>query len=557
MNLKKIFIISIIFFSLSTINGNAFFLKNKNQLHSNDYIKNYLYGSILHNENQHNLAAKNLNKTIKLNGKHIEYDIKYISSLVVDGRLDEAAKLIFDTDKIYSNVFLFELIKSFYFIKHKKYNSALIQLKKVKSNDPLFLEFKNTLIFWLEIENYNKDKIDKIKNFRSRYLSIGLINKFLSSNYINNSQLYNSYNNKVLNSDGLIRYQIFSAWNEKRLSNDKKAFEILENAIFKNDKNLLLKQTIIDFKKNNNQFLSFFNPKNFNDNIAEVLYLFSNLYQQREDVDFSNMLLSLSLELNDRFVSNYLIFFENKILENKKDNFNYLLLSKLKNIGSEFSWYINYQISIHNKKQSVKFLENSINKNDLFIKNKFFDLANFYRIKKDYRRSLEYYKKIENLNADLDWTFYYFKGICYERLELWDMSDKNLKKSISLSPKEYSVINYLAYSWLERKVNIDQATKMLEDAVKLSRWELGYIIDSLGWAYFLQKDFDKAERLLKIAYEKTPSESEVYDHYGDVLWVQKKFLQARYVWHNALSLESINPEREKSIKYKIINGLKN
>ena len=557
MNLKKNFIISIIFFSLSTINGNAFFLKNKNQLHSNDYIKNYLYGSILHNENQHNLAAKNLNKTIKLNGKHIEYDIKYISSLVVDGRLDEAAKLIFDTDKIYSNVFLFELIKSFYFIKHKKYNSALIQLKKVKSNDPLFLEFKNTLIFWLEIENYDKDKIDKIKNFRSRYLSIGLINKFLSSNYINNSQLYNSYNNKVLNSGGLIRYQIFSAWNEKRLSNDKKAFEILENAIFKNDKNLLLKQTIIDFKKNNNQFLSFFNPKNFNDNIAEVFYLFSNLYQQREDVDFSNMLLSLSLELNDRFVSNYLIFFENKILENKKDNFNYLLLSKLKNIGSEFSWYINYQISIHNKKQSVKFLENSINKNDLFIKNKFFDLANFYRIKKDYRRSLEYYKKIENLNADLDWTFYYFKGICYERLELWDMSDKNLKKSISLSPKEYSVINYLAYSWLERKVNIDQATKMLEDAVKLSRWELGYIIDSLGWAYFLQKDFDKAERLLKIAYEKTPSESEVYDHYGDVLWVQKKFLQARYVWHNALSLESINPEREKSIKYKIINGLKN
>lgn len=557
MNLKKIFIISIIFFSLSTINGNAFFLKNKNQLHSNDYIKNYLYGSILHNENQHNLAAKNLNKTIKLNGKHIEYDIKYISSLVVDGRLDEAAKLIFDTDKIYSNVFLFELIKSFYFIKHKKYNSALIQLKKVKSNDPLFLEFKNTLIFWLEIENYDIDKIDKIKNFRSRYLSIGLINKFLSSNYINNSQLYNSYNNQVLNSDGLIRYQIFSAWNEKRLSNDKKAFEILENAISKNDKNLLLKQTIVDFKKNNNQFLSFFNPKNFNDNIAEVFYLFSNLYQQREDVDFSNMLLSLSLELNDRFVSNYLIFFENKILENKKDNFNYLLLSKLKNIGSEFSWYINYQISIHNKEQSVKFLENSINKNDLFIKNKFFDLANFYRIKKDYRRSLEYYKKIENLNTDLDWTFYYFKGICYERLELWDMSDKNLKKSISLSPKQYSVINYLAYSWLERKVNIDQATKMLEDAVKLSRWELGYIIDSLGWAYFLQKDFDKAEKLLKIAYEKTPSESEVYDHYGDVLWVQKKFLQARYVWHNALSLESINPEREKSIKYKIINGLKN
>ena len=139
---------------------------------------------------------------------------------------------------------------------------------------------------------------------------------------------------------------------------------------------------------------------------------------------------------------------------------------------------------------------------------------------------------------------------------MWDMSEKNLKKSISLSPKQYSVINYLAYSWLEREKNIDEATEMLEDAVKLSKWELGYIIDSLGWAYFLQKDFDKAEKLLKIAYEKTPSESEVYDHYGDVLWVQNKFLQARYVWKNALNLENIDPEREKRIKDKIVNGLK-
>jgi len=115
----------------------------------------------------------------------------------------------------------------------------------------------------------------------------------------------------------------------------------------------------------------------------------------------------------------------------------------------------------------------------------------------------------------------------------------------------------LAYSWLERKENIDEATRMLEDAVKLSNWELGYIIDSLGWAYFLKKDYDKAERLLKIAYEKTPSESEVYDHYGDVLWMQKKYLQARYVWKNAMNLENIQDKRKKKIENKILNGLVN
>ena len=168
---------------------------------------------------------------------------------------------------------------------------------------------------------------------------------------------------------------------------------------------------------------------------------------------------------------------------------------------------------------------------------------------------MDYYNKVEKIKTNHNWSLYYFKGICYERLKKWKQSEKNLKKSISLAPKKYTVINYLAYSWLERRENIDEATEMLEDAVRLSKWELGYIIDSLGWAYFLKKDYKKAEQILKIAYEKTPYESEVYDHYGDVLWKQKKFLQARYVWKNALNLDNIEPKRKKKIKEKIINGL--
>ena len=555
MNLKKFLIICSILFALSTIEATAFIFKNKTIIHSDDYIKNYLYSSILYDENKHNLAAKNLDKINELTGRHIEYDIKYISSLVINGKLGEAAKIVSETERVYSDIFLFDFIKSVNFLKQKKYEVALSEIKKIKSNDPLFKEFQNSLIFWIKIQDKKKNRLNEIKEYKSRYLSIGLINKFLSSYYLGNLKLYNDYNSKILNSNGLIRYQIFSAWNEKKISNHKKAIDILETALTKNDRNLLLKQSIIDFKKNNNQILSFYDPKKFDDNISEIFYLFSNLYKQRDD-EFSNLLLSLSLEFNDRFLSNHLTSFENHLSDSKSKNFNYLLISKLKNIGSEYRWYIDYQIAIHEGKENIKFLEKSIVADDLFLKDKYFDLANFYRIKKDYQLALNYYDKIEKLNLDLDWTFYYFKGICHERLNMWDMSEKNLKKSISLSPKQYSVINYLAYSWLEREKNIDEATEMLEDAVKLSKWELGYIIDSLGWAYFLQKDFDKAEKLLKIAYEKTPSESEVYDHYGDVLWVQNKFLQARYVWKNALNLENIDPEREKRIKDKIVNGLK-
>lgn len=555
MNLKKFLIICSILFALSTIEATAFIFKNKTIIHSDDYIKNYLYGSILYDENKHNLAAKNLDKINELTGRHIEYDIKYISSLVIKGKLGEAAKIVSETEKVYSDIFLFDFIKSVNFLKQKKYKEALLEIKKIESNDPVFQEFQNSLIFWIEIKDKSKNQSNAIKRFKSRNLSIGLINKFLSSRYIEDLDLYNYYNKKILNSNELIRYQIFSAWNEKKIGNNKKALSILEHAFINDGRNLLLKQSIVDFNKNNNQVLLFFDPKKFEDNIAEIFYLFSNLYMQRDD-DFSKLLLSLSLKFNERFLSNHLASFENHIKENNLERINYLSVSKLKNIGTEYKWYVNYQMAVQEEKKNINFLEKTIVKNDLFLKDKYFDLANYFRVKKNYQLALDYYKRIENMNLDLDWSFYYYVGICYERLKNWELSEKNLKKSLSLSPKEYSVINYLAYSWLERNKNINEATKMLEDAVKLSKWELGYIIDSLGWAYFLQKDFDKAEKLLKIAYEKVSSESEVYDHYGDVLWVQNKFLQARYVWKNALNLENIDPEREKRIKDKIVNGLK-
>jgi len=555
MNLKKFLIICSILFALSTIEATAFIFKNKKIIQSDDYIKNYLYSSILYDENKHNLAAKNLDKINELTGRHIEYDIKYISSLVINGKLGEAAKIVSETERVYSDIFLFDFIKSVNFLKQKKYDVALSEIKKIKSNDPVFQEFQNSLIFWIEIKDKSKNQSNAIKKFKSRNLSIGLINKFLSSRYIEDLDLYNYYNKKILNSNELIRYQIVSAWNEKKIGNNKKALSILEYAFINDDRNLLLKQSIVDFNKNNNQVLLFFDPKKFEDNIAEIFYLFSNLYIQRDD-DFSKLLLSLSLKFNERFLSNHLASFENHIIENNLERINYLSISKLKNIGTEYKWYVNYQMAVQEEKKNINFLEKTIVKNDLFLKDKYFDLANYFRVKKNYQLALDYYKRIENMNLDLDWSFYYYVGICYERLKNWELSEKNLKKSLSLSPKEYSVINYLAYSWLERNKNINEATRMLEDAVKLSKWELGYIIDSLGWAYFLQKDFDKAEKLLKIAYEKVSSESEVYDHYGDILWVNNKYLQARYVWKNALNLENIDPEREKRIKDKIVNGLK-
>lgn len=555
MYLKRYFVFCITFILLSTVDGYSLIKANNKKLYDNHNIRNYLYGSIQFNDNEHNSAANNLNKLSLLRGKHSNYDIKFITSLVIEGKIDEAANIINDLRNLYSNIFIFDFVHSIYLLKNKKFNKAIYFLNNIKNNDPIFEELKKSIYFWISIENKKFSHNELIGNFQSRYSSISLINKFLSSKYVGNDILYEDFNNKILNSNNIIRYQILSSWNEVRLKNYESALNILNKALLQNDKNLFLKQSIKDIKNKDFRKIAYYDPKNFNHNLSEIFYLFSNLYQQRGDIEFSEILLSFSLNFNKEFLVNNLIRFENKLLKNKDHKFKYLFLNKLKSAGDEYKWYVNYQILVHNNEGQVEFLKKNLNKKDLFLKNKYFDLANYYRIKKKYQLALDYYEKMEELDNKFSWDFFYFKGICYERLNLWEKSEINFKKSISLSPKQYSVINYLAYSWLERRQNIEQATKMLEEAVKLSKWELGYIIDSLGWAYYLKKDYNNAEKLLKIAYEKTPSEGEVYDHYGDVLWMQKKFLQARYIWKNALSLESTDLKRKEKIKNKILHGL--
>ena len=58
---------------------------------------------------------------------------------------------------------------------------------------------------------------------------------------------------------------------------------------------------------------------------------------------------------------------------------------------------------------------------------------------------------------------------------------------------------------------------MLEIAYKAESND-PYIIDSIGWAYYLINDFFKAEKFLKRAVELMPDDPIVNDHYGDILW---------------------------------------
>ena len=113
-----------------------------------------------------------------------------------------------------------------------------------------------------------------------------------------------------------------------------------------NVNNLLIKQSFVELdKKNINFFTNSYDSKNIDNGLSELFYLFANLMQQQENLELSKIYFSISHYLNPNFSSNYVLKFENSLIENNLDALE--LATKISSIGSEFDWYVNYQLLIH------------------------------------------------------------------------------------------------------------------------------------------------------------------------------------------------------------------
>ena len=147
----------------------------------------------------------------------------------------------------------------------------------------------------------------------------------------------------------------------------------------------------------------------------------------------------------------------------------------------------------------------------------------------------------------------YRRGGSFERLKDYTSADRDLRHSLKINPDDAFVLNYLAYSWLERDYKINEAIEMLEEAYS-KKSDDPYIIDSIGWAYYLIDDFNKAENFLIRAVQLMPDDPIVIDHYGDILWKLNRKIQARYFWLMVLDMEDAEQKLKDNIENKIIDG---
>ena len=151
------------------------------------------------------------------------------------------------------------------------------------------------------------------------------------------------------------------------------------------------------------------------------------------------------------------------------------------------------------------------------------------------------------------WTWFYFRGICYERSKQWPMAEADLKKALELFPDQPHVLNYLGYSWVDKGTNLDEGMNMIKRAVE-QRADDGYIVDSLGWAYFRIGKYDDAVKNLDRAVELKPEDPTINDHLGDAFWKVGRTVEARFQWAHARDLGP-EPEDLPAIEAKLKSGL--
>jgi Flp pilus assembly protein TadD/LysM repeat protein len=152
-----------------------------------------------------------------------------------------------------------------------------------------------------------------------------------------------------------------------------------------------------------------------------------------------------------------------------------------------------------------------------------------------------------------DWRIYYFRGVSFERTKRWPQAEADFKLALKVNPNQPQVLNYLGYSWVDMGVNLEEALNMIRTAVDL-RPNDGYIVDSLGWAYYRLGRYEDATEHLERAVELRPEDAVINDHLGDSYWRVGRKREALFQWAHARDLKPEEAELEK-ILGKIRNGL--
>ena len=552
----------ILFIVIFVYQASAFSITAEATDFNRKYLSNYLSAIISKNNQNSDDSVKYFSSSKALIDNHKEFLNKYAITLVLNGEVKKSINVIkqnrYQTNSNFFEAKLLLLIDNFKKRKFDQNIKLFNELEIYKEND----NYK--YIIYEVLKSYNDLFLTKELdlNAESNFGKLSLINDSFKYCYLNHPEADLKFINLINSEDGdYSRYLFFYLHNLINNQDFESAIQI-SKTINVLDSNLLIQQTKQWINNSNfEKFNKFFSCKNESDILAEFFFIISNFLSSDKNFEESNFYSNISNYLNPKFYFNLTHMVSNYFEIN-----NYKEIRKiLKNFNEEEEIYYWYKL-----KKIAQIIDNEQNSNQSlsYIEGKFkdysnpsmkiiYDMANIYKNNYEYEKSIKYYsvllEKLKN-NSEEEADVLYKRGSSYERLGEDESSDRDLLKSLSIKPDDPYILNYLGYSWLEREYKIQEAIKMLNKAYNQKKND-PFIIDSVGWGYYLIGDFINAEKFLKKAIQLMPNDPIVNDHYGDVLWKLNRKIQAKYYWQAAINSKDSKNEIKKNISKKLLKGL--
>ena len=525
-------------------------------------LSNYFSGIVAFESKDNSEALKFFSLSKALLDEHDPYLKRYVTSLVLEKKISQAINVIKNNRSNQNTIFFeAELLLILDDLQRNNIDKAYNKIISVLENlnqDRFNIAILETLRQYIYV--FKEKKILKEKK---SFENLSFIAETFQRCYLDDLKTTSYFSNLINKNDSdytrYIYFYLSYLVSKNKLSEAK---EIVSKIDYINS-TLLLSQGKNWFDNTNfEKFKEVFSCQKPDHVISEFLFLISNLYSSQDNFEKSNFYLYLSNFLNPKFKYNLSLVAENYYF-NEDYKKSKKILKNFKNDDLFYYWYrIKKEAQIiakqKNKKASLNFIMSEFEKIEKKNNKMLFDIANYNKNSEEYQTAIEYYSElIENLNDNsIKSDLLYRRGASYERKGDYENADKDLLDSLLLDPEDAYVLNYLAYSWLERDYKIDEAIEMLETAYKIKSND-PYIIDSIGWAYYLISDYNKAENFLKRAVELMPNDPIVNDHYGDILWSLNQKIQARYFWKNVLKMDDVEKDMIDKINSKLIYGPKN
>ncbi|MBT5766554.1 MAG: tetratricopeptide repeat protein [Kordiimonadaceae bacterium] len=518
----------------------------------------YLTGRHALFNHQYDVAADNYLEAIKQDPENIELMQFSLSVFIAAGRFEDAFFVNEKLKEMDAQNEVSNILDFFNKTKNKSYIEALIDIDELSSTGIMNL-IKPFFRAWIDAAEGSTSEIDAVVNSFEEENNFNFFNFFqagLIYEYLEDFEKAESFYAQALNERGLLNLRAVEAYGKilKKNGKTEKAISILEDYIDQAPANEQLKATLIEVR-NDEQFEPF--VSSLDEGFAEIFYTVSTILMQDNVKSIATNFLQYAEFFKPEFpLVHFLqaqIFESDQYYRGAQNEFDKIKTDSPLYFQSKLqrAWLYNDMDRPEGTIAALLKLEKEYPDNREVLNS----IAEFYRMNERFAEAIPAYSKvIDNIEEEnvRDWIIYYTRGIVFDQEKRWAEAEMDFKKALEIRPEQPMVLNYLAYSWVDRGLNYVEAKKMLIRAVEL-RPNDGYIVDSLGWALYKMGDYEEAVPVLERAAQLETQDWAINDHLGDAYWTVGRKNEARFQWRHALSL---SPDEDKIdlIKSKIKDG---